>query len=517
MPEAINTGILVEEIPGREAVLDAFAEGVAAFVGETARGPVDSAVVLSSFQEFEAAFGAEGAETPLQRCVRDFFAAGGRAAAVVRVTNAARRCSMRLPGTAGDLVLEAVSPGRKEWLRASVDYDGIAPEDHTVFNLVVQRLRAPGTERVGDQEIYRRLSIEADAERNVASVLMDSRLVRVRGEVPQERPAPTVSSAPGYPVTWVPAGDDGSDGSALSDYDLVGSSARGTGLFALEAVRRVDLLCLPPGPDGRRPGATLLFSALRYCRRRHAILLLEPPLGAATDADALAWLNGLNIAGENVAAIFPSLVSASGGPARPACGAVAGALVRGEAGSLPVLAGGLMPRTQVSPEARRRLLAAGINVVMRSAGGRLVVEGDLTLASAECAVGPFRSLSARRLALAMEETLLQGTRWVLFDAPGRGRSEGLRRQLESWLESLRFAGRLAGDRHEAWFVDLSPLEVAGEEVRKHVEFSVGFAPRRPGEFVIFRVVHGLQGSRITPVSAERWAIARPAAAPGEED
>jgi len=517
MPEVLAPGIFVEEIPGRETVLDAFPEGVAAFIGETARGPVDSAVVLSSFQEFETAFGAAGAETPLQRCVRDFFAAGGRSAAVVRVANAARRCSMRLPGPAGDLLLEAVSPGRREWLRASVDYDGIPPEETDVFNLVVQQLRAPGTERVADQEIYPRLSVEADAERSVATALMESRLVRVRGEVPAERPAPTVSPAPGYPVTWVEAGDDGSDGMALSDYDLVGSSARGTGLFALEAVRRVDLLCLPPGPDGRRPGATLLLSALRYCRRRHALLLLEPPPEAITAEAALAWLDGLSIAGENVAAFFPSLVSANGGPARPACGAVAGALVRGAAGSLPVVAGGLRPRADFSPEDRRRLLAAGVNVVMRSPGGRLVVEGDLTLASSECPVGPFRSLSARRLALDMEATLLHGTRWALFDPRGPGRTEALRLQLAAWLESLRFAGRLAGDRDQAWFVDLSPLEVAGNEVRKHIEFTVGFAPRRPGEFVIFRVVHGLQGGRVTPVSPERWAIAGPTATPAEED
>ena len=100
--------------------------------------------------------------------------------------------------------------------------------------------------------------------------------------------------------------------------------------------------------------------------------------------------------------------------------------------------------------------------------------------------------------------------------PGPGRTEGLRGQLAAWLESLRFAGRLAGDRHDAWFLDLSPLEAAGDKVRKHVEFTVGFAPRRPGEFVILRVIHGVQGARITPVSPERWAIAGPAS-PDEKD
>jgi hypothetical protein len=35
--------------------------------------------------------------------------------------------------------------------------------------------------------------------------------------------------------------------------------------------------------------------------------------------------------------------------------------------------------------------------------------------------------------------------------------------------------------------------------------------------VIFRVVHGLQGGRVTPVSPERWAISRSPAEPPEEE
>ncbi|MFN2166398.1 MAG: hypothetical protein ACK2U9_09060, partial [Anaerolineae bacterium] len=407
----------------------------------------------------------------------------------------------------------AVNPGRREWLRASVDYDGVDPQDKDCFNLVVQRVRVPNSERVAEQEIYARVSVVPGADRYIADELLESGLVRVSGAVPPSRPAPTASGAPGYPVTWIASGADGSDGAALTDYDMVGSLAGGTGLLALQALPRVDLLCLPPGPDGRRPGATLLLSALRYCRQRHAILLLEPPADTADTAAALAWLDGLNIAGENAAAFFPGLGSLGGGAPRPVCGAVAGALARSGSASAPMVGGGLRPALEVPPEDRRRLFSAGINVVVRSAGGRLVVEGDRTLAPAEGGVPAFRSLAARRLALGMEETLLHGTRWVLFDTPGPGRTEDLRRQLEAWLESMRFAGRLAGDREDAWFVDLSALEAAGEEARKHVEFALGFAPRRPREFVILRVVHGIQGGRVVPVSAERWAMSR--TGPGE--
>jgi hypothetical protein len=231
MADGLTPGILVHEIPGRESVLDAFPTGVAAFIGVTARGPVNEPVLVEDADAFERQFCVPGIELPLQQCLRDYFHSGGRRAAVVRVTNGAARCSLRLPGAEGALVLEAVSPGRREWLRASVDYDNLDPSDVGSFNLVVQRLRAPGTERVADQELYPRASVRPGSERYVADLLLESRLVRVRGSAPAFRPAPSVSPAPGHPVTWVHTADDGSDGAVLTDYDLVGSSAESRGLF----------------------------------------------------------------------------------------------------------------------------------------------------------------------------------------------------------------------------------------------------------------------------------------------
>jgi len=106
--------------------------------------------------------------------------------------------------------------------------------------------------------------------------------------------------------------------------------------------------------------------------------------------------------------------------------------------------------------------------------------------------------------------LLQGTRWAVFETGGEDLAERLRIQVTGWLESLRFAGLLAGGPGEAWFLDLAQVAAADRPGR--VEFTVGFAPRRAREFVIYRVSQGLNGARLAPVSAERWAISRPARA-----
>lgn len=512
MADSLTPGMLVEEIPDRETTLGMSPAGLAAFVGAAPRGPLNAAVVVDSADEFERYFGVSGMDHPLQRCVHDFFLAGGERAAIVRVANGARPCTIRLPAREGVLELEALSPGRKEFLRASVDYDQVAASDDLTFNLVVQRLRAPGTERVADQEIYPRLSLCPTSERYVADVLLESRLVRVRGAAPPSRPAATVSTAPGYPVTWVDAADDGADGTALTDYDLIGSSAHGSGLFALDGIGPIDFICLPPGVDGRMPGPTLLLAALRYSRRQGAMLLLEPPSRTRDAEQALAWLSRLNIAGENALVLFPALAGDARGEGRSAVGAVAGALSRTPADTSPVLGASFRPVVEMDPDACRRLQAAGINVIVRGRGGRMVLEGDRTLAPVECPVPAWRSLAARRLALSIERTLLQGTRWVVFEPPGSDLAQRLRSQLSGWLEALRFSGRLAGGPREAWFVDVN--EVSAPHRLTRVEFTVGFAPRRPGDFVIYRVSQSLHGARLAPVSAERWAITQPMREPG---
>jgi uncharacterized protein len=506
MADALAPGILVEEFPGGETSLDALQAGIAAFVGVAPRGPLNQAVLVESQAEFERSFGVGGAESPLQRCVSDFFQAGGTRAVVVRVANCAKPCTIRLPGREGTLVLEALSPGRREYLRASVDYDHIGPSDDVTFNLVVQRLRTPGTERVADQEIYQRLSLRPSSERYVSDALLESRLVRVRGPAPPSRPAATVSTAPGYPVSWVDAQDDGADGNALTDYDLVGSSVQGSGLFALDAVGPIDFLCLPPADDGRTPGPALLLAALRYCRKRGAMLLLEPP-GSYDPESALDWLEQVKIAGENAFTVFPQLAGDARTGSRSALGAVAGALARAPADAQPVLGAQFRPSVELTSELRKRLQSAGINVITRGQAGRILLEGDRTLAAADCPVQAWRSLLTRRLALSIERTLLQGTRWVVFEPPGPGLADRLRRQLEGWLESLRRAGRLAGEAAEAWFVDVQ--EVSAPHRPAQVEFSVGFAPQRPGDFIIYRVSQGLHGARLAPVSVERWVITQP--------
>ena len=85
MPDIAKPGLYVEEVSLPRSITGV-ATSVTAFVGLTPSGPLDQPVRLTSFTEFERAFGAASAITPVGVSVRLFFLNGGKAAVVVRTT-----------------------------------------------------------------------------------------------------------------------------------------------------------------------------------------------------------------------------------------------------------------------------------------------------------------------------------------------------------------------------------------------------------------------------------------------
>ena len=206
MAEPIDSQLPSAEQPGSLRVIARAATNIAAFIGRALKGPVNEPVPVRSFADYSRVFGGLWQPSTLSYAVEQFFENGGRCAVIVRVVNGARPPTLTLPTVHGRLVLRGVGAGSREFLRASVDYDAIESKDHDRFNLVVQRVRTAGSEHIEDQEIFRRLSITPGADRFVADALLESRLVRVQGSVPTERPAelhrrPTArSSATHHPI-----------------------------------------------------------------------------------------------------------------------------------------------------------------------------------------------------------------------------------------------------------------------------------------------------------------------------
>ncbi len=508
-------GIQVQEEAGSGQSIAEAPTAVTAFVGRCLRGPVNRPVRIAGFNEFQRIFGGLWQPSTLSYAVEQFFENGGRAAVIVRVTNGARCCTLSLPAANEALVLQALAPGTREFLRAAVDYDGIGVNEEDAFNLVVQRVRTPGSEHIEDQEIYRRVSIQADSPRSVATLLAESALARVTGELPRLRPDPTPRHDPRGIAGYVFSGTDADDGAPLTDYDIIGSAAHETGLFALNTADGFNLLCIPPLARDVDLGASTLLVANRYCRERRAILFVDPPVSWDTAAKALAEMRHWPLPSDSACMFFPRLLGYDKLRGRfeafVPSGAIAGALSRASehwpvwtsaCGEDAIVRPGLRPACAVDDEQRNRLAAIGVNTVQTLRRPGREVPRARTLAGPGAVSADWRSLSAKRLALLVVNSIERGTRWMVFEpnepAAWRRATQQLREFMTALEERGAFAERESGDR---WFV-LCDERVNRERHREQgiVNLMFGIPAQRPGGFHAWLVSHRAGGSRVQTVS-----------------
>ena len=86
MPATLTyPGVYIEEIPSGVRTITGVATSITAFVGRALRGPVDKAVTINSYGDFERIFGGLWAESSLGFAVRDFYLNGGSQAIIVRL------------------------------------------------------------------------------------------------------------------------------------------------------------------------------------------------------------------------------------------------------------------------------------------------------------------------------------------------------------------------------------------------------------------------------------------------
>src|SRR3989440_4545866 len=89
MPPTLTfPGVYIEEVPSGVRTITGVATSITAFVGRARRGPVDKAITINSFGDFESIFGGLWDKSALGFAVRDFFINGGGQAIVVRLFHA---------------------------------------------------------------------------------------------------------------------------------------------------------------------------------------------------------------------------------------------------------------------------------------------------------------------------------------------------------------------------------------------------------------------------------------------
>ncbi|HXI23149.1 MAG TPA: hypothetical protein VNG71_04675, partial [Pyrinomonadaceae bacterium] len=370
MPSALTyPGVYVEEVPSGVRTITGVATSITAFLGRARRGPVDKAIVINSFGDFESIFGGLWNSSTLGFAVRDFFLNGGGQAIIVRIYQPEPAAQGEEAGppataslTAGALKFVAATPGK--WgvnLRVEVDTKGVSDEmakalgaaltKADLFNLTVRDTST------GKSEKYVNLTVK-DSPRRVDKVLeANSDLIRYDGAPAPETvikaepdelgklendlaaakkkltddqnsgfAAPALEDDKNKLTAAKKALDDKldekakavSDGAWLTvtNFLPVGGLTDKKGLYALEQADLFNILCIPPYRNPTDPldvDVNLVSAAAAYCEKRRAMLIVDAPLDWTSKDKARDKFNDANndnvgTRSKNAALYFPRLL-----------------------------------------------------------------------------------------------------------------------------------------------------------------------------------------------------------------
>jgi phage tail sheath protein FI len=493
--ELTYPGVYIEELPSGVRPIIGVSTSTTAFVGRARKGPVDEPVVIHSFTDFDRLFGGLWAESRMSFAVSQYFDNGGREAVIVRVTRGvaaeAAAATATLTGPAGDLELEASSPGAwGDQLTAAVDHD--TRDASTLFNLTIVDT---GT---GDSETLRNLSVTPGAPSFVETMLAQrSAFARVAegSTVPAQMPDPSASPEPFT---------GGDDGGPIRDADVAPPAGR-SGIRALDATDIFNLLCLPPLAEDIDLDPATFRTAASYLRdsERRAMLLVDPP-SSAVDVTAVQDFQGtLNLADDYAALYFPRLLAPN--PLKDnlieefvPSGAVAGVMARTDAqrgvwktaaGTEARIAGVSSLTYLLTDEENGELNPLGINALRAFPLIGTVVWGGRTLRGADALADQWKYVAVRRTALFIEETLYRGLKWVVFEPNDEPLWSQIRLNVGAFMNGLFRQGAFQGTTPaQAYFVKCDRETTTQTDIdRGVVNIVVGFAPLKPAEFVVLKI------------------------------
>jgi phage tail sheath protein FI len=530
--------VYIQEVESPVHTVTPVATSTTAFVGRAKRGPDgspdgDGPELIHSFGDFQRIFGGLWADSPLGYAVNDFFLNGGSDAVIVRLHNGAKAATITMPAGGGTVALQAQSKGA--WgnkLRVRVEYvlaPGTAAADPT-YKMVAENVAKPlgvadPTELFnlyvydGDSGTTEKLTnITANTGvRTINKVLAhESSLVACAAPETPWVAKPTASGSLTKPnKPWwdddnaggfTPAdANSGSDGGALQPTDYTGDPGKKTGIYALENADIFNLLVIPPDTaNGDTPTDPVLTTALAYCERKRAILLVDPPSGWARKDNAK---NGVPISGlgpsANAAIYFPRIRKAD--PLHQnqietfvPSGTVAGIIARTDlqrgvwkapAGLEATMSGVASLTVPLTDAENGELNPLGINCLRTLPAAGNVVWGARTTVGDDRLSSQWKYLPVRRTALWIEETLYRSSQWAVFEPNDEPLWSALRLNIGAFMQGLFRQGAFQGQSpKDAYFVQCDSTTTTQADIdRGIVNIVVGFAPLKPAEFVVIYI------------------------------
>jgi uncharacterized protein len=507
MPNYLSPGVYVEEVEAGSRPIEGVGTAVAAFVGLAAQGPTNAPTLITNWAQFVNAFGDFIEGSYLAHAVYGYFLNGGGACYVVRIGGDSPAPQARAELTAAKdgsspsyrvIALESGPAGNA----IKVEVTEATGADADTFNLSVS---APGR----DTETYEGVTTKRGKNNVVTAVKEKSKLIQLE-EVG------TASALDRIPArgSIALAGADGAKPMRLSPEDYVGDSADRTGFGGLEAVDTVTMLSVPDLMAVYQAGVIDLegVQAVQQAMIAHCelmgdrVAILDAPPGLNAQQVREWRVDKAGYDSKYATLYWPWLKVfdpvTSQGKLVPPSGHIAGIWARNDdtrgvhkAPANEVIRGALALELQITKGEHDQLNPTGVNCIRAFPGRGIRVWGARTLSSDPS----WRYLNVRRLFNYVEESILEGTQWVVFEPNDLNLWQRVKRTLNAFLVRTWRDGALFGATPaEAFYVkcdaETNPPDVidAGQLV-----VEVGIAPVKPAEFVVFRIAQFSGGAALS--------------------
>ncbi|MFC0602339.1 phage tail sheath family protein [Streptomyces palmae] len=505
MPSYLSPGVYVEEVESGSRPIEGVGTSVAAFVGFAQKGPFNEPTLITNWTQFTSVFGDFVEGTYLASSVYGFFANGGGICYVVRIggrdteegeappkaqLTAGPQAQLgpyvvrALPGVTGEITIEVADPEGED-----------PPQD--VFKLLVKRDGQVA-------ETYPAVTTKRSKENVATQVKAQSRLIALeepgKGAAPARPASQAVTLA--VPQSSDPAGAAAPD--ALSVDSYVGSADRRTGFGGLEAIEEITMVAVPDLMSAFERGVLDLETVISvqnglitHCESMgDRIAILDPPPGLSPQ-QVKGWRRErAGFDSKYAAMYYPWIKVFDPGAGRntfvPPSGHIAGVWARNDesrgvhkAPANEVIRGAVALQTQITKGEHDLLNPIGLNCIRAFPGRGIRIWGARTLADDQA----WRYLNVRRLFNYLEESILAGTQWVVFEPNDDALWARVRRTISAFLVNEWRKGALFGlTPDEAFYVKCDRETNPPESIEAgQVICEIGVAPVKPAEFVVFRL------------------------------
>jgi phage tail sheath protein FI len=284
-----------------------------------------------------------------------------------------------------------------------------------------------------------------------------------------------------------------------------GDATLHTGIYALDKVDLFNLLCIPREAADDAALTQLYPAAAVYCLKRRAMLIVDPPKAWSTLAaqgqfdqmqPADLEIDGPQLEARNCAVYFPGIKERDPGTGQtdifPACGAIAGIFAASDslhgvwkaaAGITAVIGGIDGLEFNLTESQNGELNPLGINCLRNFPGFGPVLWGARTLRGADILADDYKYIQVRRLALFLEESLVRGTAFAVFEPNDEALWSQLRLSINAFMADLARQSAFYGYQVTCDSSTTTPADIA----RGVVNILVAFAPVKPAEFIILQI------------------------------